>query len=77
MPSTRLPFNSRKKADDPRNGIIYEVISLLQVSKANYLLLENVPGILFHKTESGGEEDLAQQQGEILRIAARILADMG
>jgi hypothetical protein len=59
-------------ADDPRIGIIFEVLSLLQISGASHLLIECVDGMLYHRngTENG-------EQAEIICIALRILVDLG
>jgi hypothetical protein len=64
--------NRNQKADDPRIGIIFEVLSLLQISGATHLLIECVDGMLYHRngTENG-------EQAEIICIALRILVDLG
>lgn len=69
----KVVFSGRhKKAEDPRIGIIFEVLSLLQISGASHLLVECVDGMLYHcnGTENG-------EKAEIICIALRILIDLG
>jgi site-specific DNA-cytosine methylase len=61
-----------QQATDPRIGIIFEVLSLLQVSGASHLLIECVDGMIYHRNKHVNGD-----AGEILKIALRIITDLG
>ena len=70
QPFSRL--NRCPKVDDPRLGIIFEVLSLLQVSGATHLLIECVDGMVYHRnTHADGGS------GDVLKLALRALTDLG
>lgn len=65
-------LNRCPKPDDPRIGVIFEVLSLLQVSGATHLLIECVDGMIHHQNTHVEDGD-----GDVLKLALRALTDLG
>jgi hypothetical protein len=68
--------NRNPQHDDPRCGVLFEVLSLLQVSRASYLLLECVEGIFHHVSVPEGRGG-SEPVGQLWSLALRIIMDMG
>ncbi len=61
---------SVKRRDDPRNLVLFEVLSLVQLVRPDHLLVECVPGILSH------DQAQESENGLVVRLALRILTEL-